>query len=464
MMERPVKVAIFGHYGNANLGDEAIIQAAIDNLQRVMPQATLECFSINPHDSAERHGVNAFPIRYRSDYFEPQPTAPTADSTPESKPGASQPNEETTSSSLKASIKRLPLAKPAIDLVNRTLALRKQLKIEARFVRDAQAYLADFDLLLITGSNQLLDNFGGPWGFPYTLLKWSWIARKTKTKVAYVSVGAGPIYRSLSFFLLKQALRRADYISYRDEGSRQLIKQRIGIDGDVYPDIAHSLTRSTLDRSANGRPEAPRTVAVNPMPVYDRRYWYHVDDGKYEGYVEQLAAFCHRLMSHGDRVVLFNTQSKDENVMDDVVNRLAKKADYPDLSSQLVLAKNREVDQLMKVLNQADLIVATRFHATVLPVQLGKPVMGVCYYRKAMEQLADIGMGEAYMPIDDLDADTLYSKYLTVMDNYEHHETLVRKQADVYRQQLDQQYRNIADLIESGLDPIPLQHGSTDSP
>ena len=58
-----------GINGNKNLGDEAIIEAIINNLRHHLGDPEIYCFSIDPFDSAQRHGVRAFPIRYRRDFF-----------------------------------------------------------------------------------------------------------------------------------------------------------------------------------------------------------------------------------------------------------------------------------------------------------------------------------------------------------------------------------------------------------
>lgn len=72
------RIAVFGHYGNQNLGDEAIIEAVLKNLRHHLPNAELSCFSINPADSASRHGVDSFPIRYRAEYFNSRQAQPSA--------------------------------------------------------------------------------------------------------------------------------------------------------------------------------------------------------------------------------------------------------------------------------------------------------------------------------------------------------------------------------------------------
>lgn len=66
-----IRIGILGHYGNQNLGDESIIEAVIRNLRQRLPDADIVCLSIDPFDSQARHGVDAFPIRYRSDFLSP---------------------------------------------------------------------------------------------------------------------------------------------------------------------------------------------------------------------------------------------------------------------------------------------------------------------------------------------------------------------------------------------------------
>ncbi len=56
-------IAIFGHYGNKNLGDESITQAMAHQLRKRIPDAKLVGMSINPFDTAYRHNIESFPIR-----------------------------------------------------------------------------------------------------------------------------------------------------------------------------------------------------------------------------------------------------------------------------------------------------------------------------------------------------------------------------------------------------------------
>src|SRR5262245_8473157 len=78
-MPKKLVVGVFGHYGNRNLGDEAIVSATIQQLRRRLDDVEIVCFSLRPNDTAFRHGVEAFSVR-RLPAF-PGPVRPTDTST-----------------------------------------------------------------------------------------------------------------------------------------------------------------------------------------------------------------------------------------------------------------------------------------------------------------------------------------------------------------------------------------------
>ncbi|GGX49677.1 exopolysaccharide biosynthesis protein [Saccharospirillum salsuginis] len=444
MQKGSIKIGVFGHYGNRNLGDEAIIEAVIQNLRHHIPDCDIVCLSINPHDSRERHGVEAFPIRYRKDFFKParEPTSTRQNSSSISK-SHSTPNN----TGLKATLKRIPGLKLGVKTLGRILDGWHGLKQEVGFLKSGRRYLDDMDLLLITGSNQFLDNFGGAWGFPYTLMKWTLLARMANTKVAYVSIGAGPLERRLSFWMLRVALKRADYVSYRDEGSKRLIESRISIDAPVYPDLAHALRYPSPGHQPKLE-EGAFHVAVNPMPVFDRRYWYQADDQKFSAYVGKLTDLCRHVLKKGHHLTLFSTQAKDELLVDEMHQTLVSDPEIAPYMDRVSCAKSQQVGELMRVIDGADLIVATRFHATVLPLQLNKPVLGVCYYRKAAELLDDIGLGDFHVDINDFSTNELVEKFQLLTERCLNDGLSLSYHNERYQALLEEQYRKIADLAE----------------
>lgn len=452
---RRPRIAVFGHYGNKNLGDEAIIEAVINNLRHHVGDPEIYCFSIDPFDSAQRHGVKAFPIRYRRDFFaehrgyiEPGSASDQQRATSTSGDPSFNTASSGTPQSWKGHLKSLPLLGPLLKGTQALLDFRHTAKQEIQFLRIAKSHLRGIDLLLVTGSNQFLDNFGGPWGFPYTLMKWTFIAKQTATKVAFISVGAGPLENRLSFRFLKWTLGKADYVSVRDEGSKALLQSKIGIAPDVFPDIAHKLNGAQSLPDKERKEGKPRIVAVNPMPVYDRRYWYEADDDKFTAYVDKLSELCSTILGDGHILELFSTQEKDENVIDDIVERLQKNPDFSDCQTRVRITRSSKVVELMSALERADIVVATRFHATVLPLQLGKPVLGICYYRKAAELLDDVGLSEYWVDLDDFTSETLIHKYRTLLKNRHAKAEELGEHLHRYGQNLDRQYLALCRLLK----------------
>src|SRR5262249_39373323 len=103
--------------------------------------------------------------------------------------------------------------------------------------------LRHMDMLIIPGTGLLSDAYGLlGWG-PYTLFKWSLIAKICRCKLLFVSVGAGPVHSRLGRWLVKSALSLANFRSYRDNSTKQYLKS-IGFHADsdlVYPDLVFSL-------------------------------------------------------------------------------------------------------------------------------------------------------------------------------------------------------------------------------
>jgi polysaccharide pyruvyl transferase WcaK-like protein len=60
-----MRIGVLGHYGAQNLGDEAIVAAAIQNIRAMLPGAEICGFLINPEDTQARHDIRAYPVRRR---------------------------------------------------------------------------------------------------------------------------------------------------------------------------------------------------------------------------------------------------------------------------------------------------------------------------------------------------------------------------------------------------------------
>jgi polysaccharide pyruvyl transferase WcaK-like protein len=453
MPKRPV-VGVFGHYGNRNLGDEAIVAATIQQLRQRLEDAEIVCFSLRPQDTAVRHGVETFSVRYLPHCrvpVRPDEGVVAADlpwNTSSSDPAVTVTGKLSRAAALRQRVKALPMIGPLATFAARLLTATVAAAHEVRFIFQSAAYLKRFDLLVVAGSNQFLDNFEGTWGFPYALLKWAVLAKLNGTKLAFVSVGAGPLEGRLSRLFVRLAIRLSDYTSYRDFNSKTLVESGYPtVSGLVCPDLAFGLgyDRQSMSLAKRDRP----VIGINPMPVYDRRYWFEHDDGRYHAYVEKLAIFAAKLIEGNYSVFFFPTMWRDDDVIRDVLEALKRRCGRA-VDLQECVRPSQHVNELVAVLRSADIVVATRFHAAVLPYHLGVPVLGIGYFRKTFDLMQQMGQADYHESLDNLDVLRLWEKFGALEANWAVEQQKIAQRTATYRRQIDDQWAAVVKLADSG--------------
>ena len=441
-----MRVGIFGHYGNGNLGDEAITEAAIGSSRELLGATEVRLYSVVPEDSAARHGLDAYPIRRGA-----QPhKATTLDHLPTPRHVYRPLEAEVLVTDeapvqdvgLRAFLKKSTLIRRMVNLLRGLAALPGRICGETRFLFSAAKSLDSLDLLVIAGSNQYLDNFGGVMGFPYTLMKWTALCRIKGIKVVLLSIGAGPIDHALSRMMVRWTIRRSLFHSYRDEASLALIEgtpARLG--GAVYPDLAANLQfkETPLDLEST-----PPTAAINPMPVYGD-YWFVQDREKYRAYLTKLATLALHLDDVGFHVRLFPTQTRDMDAIKDTV-AIAKQMNAA-AAERLEICQARETHEVMAIICDAHVIVPTRFHGAVLGILAKRLVLAVCYQAKAAAVLAAAGQAAFAKMLDDVSADELVATFDELWANRNAAANAVRQRSADVRSQIDNQYKIVRDLM-----------------
>ncbi|PYS16451.1 MAG: hypothetical protein DMG15_02220 [Acidobacteria bacterium] len=362
------RIGILGHVGTGNLGDEAIITAVIQNLRRRCPESEICAFTSNPEDTQERHRVPAFPLRRgRIDSRVAQQTT-TADS---SRPKAV--------SRFKSSLKRArPLyriLKATRDCASMTVGVLQELA----FIATSYRYVKHLDLLIIAGSHQLNDFVGGAWAFPYTLLKWTLMARLAGARVAFLSVGAGPVSSRLGKQFIRWTLALACYRSFRDERSRDLVSE-IGSEGKnlFVPDLAFSL--SAPEKHLSRLPSQP-VIGINPLPFFDSWYWYKSDDQLYRQYVRKIASAAELAIDNGYAVWLFPTQLRaDPLVIEDVRSGMSERYRHHLLNWPV-----QNFEDLVAGISACRFVIATRYHGILVSLLLNTPVLALAYHGKSKD-------------------------------------------------------------------------------
>ena len=398
------RIAVLGNYGNLNLGDEVTLASVLQFVRRRCPGATVYALSEHPEETRARHGVETVPSVVGAGGAPPPADAVFPRRPPQAGAGGAR-------GRLKTRLKRVPLLFVTLRAIVGLPGLFRGLWRHLRFGARGFAFLRRVDLLVVAGGGQLSDHFEGIWGFPLQLFSWCLLARCAGAQVAVLNVGAGPIRGRGSRVLFRWTLRLARYRSYRDERSRRLIES-IGVRdaGPVGPDLAFGWEPPAVT------PEEPiadgRTIGLNVFPYKDWRYSPTYDPAAYAAYVEKIGDLGLALLAQGYRVRLFPTQLRaDVRVIRDVLETLKPRLPAGE-EDRLQVAPIQTVEDLAREIRRADVIIATRFHAIVIAMLAGKPVLGLCTESKMTDLMTDMGQAAYALPLDSLQVSGALARFV----------------------------------------------------
>ena len=422
-----MRVAFVSPSGLGNLGDAAIIDSLIAGIRRRRPDAEIVGFTLNPADTRVRHGVEAytcgaFSLPHYTIRRAPGQAAPSEDG---------HPGEDPT-----PQLRRLRLAVAALPGVRQGRRAVTMAVAELRHRREVSGRLAGFDHVVVSGGGQLDEFWGGPFGHPYTLYRFSHAARHAGARFDVLSVGTGSLSTPLGRRLVRSALAGASYRSFRDERSRELAGLAGALATDpVVPDLAYALPAPTAARS----PGARRRIGVAPMCYADPRVWPRPDAARYARHLQTMAAIAARAVKDGHEVAMFGTDRPDAAPVAEC-HAIAANQLTSDERPRLRVIALADVTTLMALLATFDAVVAARFHGVLLAHVAGCPVLAVSHERKVATLMTELGHDAYCAPIDEIDpvaASATLGQLLAQRDALGAHICAV---AADYRRRADAQY------------------------
>jgi polysaccharide pyruvyl transferase WcaK-like protein len=443
------KICIFGaNVGNLNLGDEATFAVMLHNIRGNNGDAEVIGVCHNPADTAERYHIRALPVKGSGKKVKER-----AKATDQSIEGQVLGMWEAVRERIKLGLKRTPLLfipmKVVRNIVTRGLKGIPDLLGEIRFIARSFNSIRNTGLFIFAGGGVLSDHSGGVLNFPYSVVKWSILAKIAGAKLAFVSVGAGPIYSLVSRYLFMYSLSLADYRSFRDEESKRLI-DRIGVASNqgVFPDLVYSMRMDSFRNGSSSERVGNNIVGINPFPHCDPGFCPVPDAESYRRYIAQLASFVLWLMEKNYRVLFFPTQLRaDPPVIKDLKDSLERGLGKPFQEDSLE-SPIRGLDDLMSQISKVDYVVATRFHGILFSFLLNKPVLGLCNHPKMENLMRDMGQGDYLLNIDTLNLETLKERFISLKSNSETIKERLELINVEYRHALSVQYDQVVSLLE----------------
>jgi polysaccharide pyruvyl transferase WcaK-like protein len=392
-------IGLLDHMGYGNLGDAAIQDVVIANIRKRLPNVSLIGFSFVPEDTTKRHGIPCHPIRWW------YPTPENA--------GRQTVRKERPLSRFKTALKKIPFVYPWAKSV---LDFSREALFWVRCYRNVRS----LDLLIVSGGGQLGELWRGPWSHPYTIFKFSLLTKLARKKLYLLDVGAGPLKHPLSQLFVRWAVRHADYRSFRDRDSQELIRS-IGVneDMDVYPDPVYAIEVGCLMKNAR-QGTSKGIVGLNPIGFCDPRVWARHDELVYQAYLEKITRFAVWLLKQGYALRVFTTEaSLDRSVIEDLKARLSSELSSPEVIRQVFREPRETVNDVLSEMSEFDFIITSKFHGIIFSHVLSKPVIALSYHRKMDAAMEGVGRSRFCADIEDFDVEWLIEAFHALIESRE---------------------------------------------
>jgi polysaccharide pyruvyl transferase WcaK-like protein len=441
--EKQYSFAILSPCGFGNLGDAATMEAVIQNVRRRITKARIQGITLWPAETERRHQIPTYPLGAisRPMFVIVWPSNLGGEAPPGDEPGAygDPDRKQEVPSRLKAGVR---FALRSIARILLPADWRWNIRKEVRHVAGAYRLLKEVDMVILSGGGQLDDFWGGAWGQPYALMKWAILSRLAKARFVVLCTGYGVLASPFSRFFARTALACADYLSYRDEGSRQLMRQA-GFKGasSVFPDLAFSFEFPQVDDASSASGNL-RSVCLSPMAYCHPELWPVKNDAIYRNYIEKLTKVVQLLFARQIEVVMIASDSADNQAIKDLRDALVRQMGEENLGLLRTPAVQSVADFLQHVA-QGQLLIASRLHGVVLSHLGGVPSIALAYDRKVKSHMEAANQTAYCLSIDDFDIDELMQVIEALRSAIDGERSVIRAKNREFRLLLDGQYDEI---------------------
>lgn len=441
---KPIRVGVFGPYGFGNMGDAALTDGTIAGLRRHIPNAEILGICQHPDNVTVRHGIQAHAI-FR-DYVRPA-AAETQTRNSQVPPTGHKELASTPSLSKRVIrfVKSSKLLFAAAKNIQSLLALIVVVAQEVAFSFQVFRVVRQLDLMVMSGSGQLNEEWGGPWRYPFALFRWTLLARLTGCKVAFLSVGAGTVSTTMGVFFCASSLRLAHYKSVRDKQTLALVTGWNVREVLLIPDMAFGINFQIAPET--DRDPSDIRIGINPIAYCDPRSWFQPDQERYKSYIKKIAEFCTHQLQRGYSIHFIpNELHMDNLVINDIIAQLA-----PDLrnSSRVVRPETRNYLDVFRNISRCDYLIASRFHGLLFSFMSKKPVITVAFHFKLSALASEMGQEDFCIDIANFQTEQMETLFETLVSRREQISQTIDMRASTYAEKVEDQYRKTALLVRN---------------
>jgi len=400
------KFALYGNFGTQNIGNECTLRTVIDTLQARVPEAGIYCICNEPETVMRDHGIEAMRMSMRAT--------------------GAKPVARRESKFIRAA--RIVLYTIPLELVN--------------LFRNWRQLRGTSDLWIVgTGVLEADSNETRSWMLSF--LRWCLAARLRGIRIVFLSIGAGPIESRFARSITRAIFAMATYISYRDKRVEEYMRS---IDFDtsthrIFPDLAFGLDLTLTPAASKTDPNTPR-VAVG---VVDSSKF--ADTDHYRDYLSKLADFVLWLRDRGFEIRMIHGDGLyDAEPLHDFGAVLCARG-IPESDTRITTPKIANARDLIAVIDEADVVVASRYHNIILSLARGRLGLGLAYHSKFHALLADFGLADYCDEVRSFEVERLKQRFDAMLEHRSQIEAAISERTAELRRELDEQY---AMLLDSG--------------
>lgn len=213
-----------------------------------------------------------------------------------------------------------------------------------------------------------------------------------KAGVPYFVLGAnwGPCYNDYFLDYFSRAFDSLTDLCFRDSYSLNLFSEKRSArqTGDI-------LMGSSIVLDAVRGAKKKKQIAVSVIDAARKS-----ENGcSSQAYEAKLAELCAEFVQKGYEIVLmsFCKSERDEEAIGRIMERLDRKDHVH------ILNYHNNWQALLQTMAESEVILASRFHATVLGWTVGTPVYSILYGNKALHLMEDCSVAEGYVFLDDVE-------------------------------------------------------------
>lgn len=258
----------------------------------------------------------------------------------------------------------------------------------------SKLFMRRFDAVVCIGGSLFIDSKNPPAYHRREVENYSFIHDweiAKRSGVPYFLLGAnwGPCYNDYFFDNFNRAFDSITDIYFRDNYSADVFKDKSNVrhGGDI-------LMGASLIKKAVAGCQKKKQIAISLIDVSSKNEF----SGASEQYTDAILRLCRDFSSKGYEIILmsFCKSEGDEQAINQTFT------DLEDIPGIRVVNYSRNPWEMLKIMAESEIIIASRFHATVLGWTLGTPVFSLVYSNKTIHMLEDCGVHTGFIRIENL--------------------------------------------------------------